>query len=72
MSPKAAPNAVAKEPTAAPHVPVQVPKPSKPKRTPGPYMMFCKSERPKIVAKSPTPTFGEVGRCKLRGLKPSA
>jgi hypothetical protein len=75
MAPKkavVAPKSPAKSPKAAPKVAAKVAKPSKkaakeakadkPKRAPGPYMIFCKSERPKIVAKSPTLTFGEVGK----------
>ena len=34
----------------------------KPKRPPGPYMLFCKVKRPKIVAANPEFTFGEVGK----------
>lgn len=37
-------------------------KEAKPKRAPGPYMLFCKAERPKIVAANPNFTFGEVGK----------
>ena len=37
-------------------------KADKPKRAPGPYMLFCKAQRPKIVAKNPKFTFGEVGK----------
>jgi hypothetical protein len=63
--PKAAPNIAAKQFKAAPNVAAKEPQPSKPKRTPSPYMVFCKSERPKMGARSPTLTFGEVGRCRL-------
>ena len=41
------------------------------KRAPGPYMIFCKAERPKIVAANPKCTFGEVGKAlgeKWRGM----
>ena len=34
----------------------------KEKKAPGPYMVFCKSERPKIVKANPNFTFGEVGK----------
>ena len=34
----------------------------KPKREPGPYMKFCKAERPKIVAANPMFTFGEIAK----------
>jgi hypothetical protein len=37
-------------------------KADKPKRAPGPYMLFCKEQRPKIVAANPAFTFGEVGK----------
>lgn len=37
-------------------------KADKPKRAPGPYMLFCKAMRAKIVAKNPKMTFGEVGK----------
>lgn len=37
-------------------------KDAKPKRAPGPYMLFCKEQRPKIVAANPNFTFGEVGK----------
>ena len=37
-------------------------KADKPKKAPGPYMLFCKAMRPKIVAKNPKFTFGEVGK----------
>ena len=37
-------------------------KKDKPKRAPGPYMLFCKEMRPKIVAANPKFTFGEVGK----------
>ena len=37
-------------------------KEAKPKRAPGPYMLFCKDQRPKIVAANPNFTFGEVGK----------
>lgn len=37
-------------------------KEAKPKRAPGPYMLFCKAQRPKIVAANPNFTFGEVGK----------
>ena len=32
------------------------------KRAPGPYMVFCKEMRPKIVKENPAFTFGEVGK----------
>ena len=31
-------------------------------QAPGPYMIFCKSERPKVVKANPAYTFGEVGK----------
>eukprot|EP00967_Tisochrysis_lutea_P113466 scaffold180117_cov37-Tisochrysis_lutea.AAC.2 len=34
----------------------------KPKRALAPYMVFCKEQRPKIIAESPNLTFGEVGK----------
>ena len=34
----------------------------KPKRPPGPYMLFCKVKRPKVVAANPEFAFGEVGK----------
>jgi len=37
-------------------------KADKPKRAPGPCMLFCKAMRAKIVAKNPKMTFGEVGK----------
>ena len=49
----------------------KVDKKDKPKRAPGPYMIFCKAERPKIVAANPKFTFGEVGKAlgeKWRGM----
>jgi len=35
---------------------------AKEKKAPGPYMVFCKEERPKILAKNPGMAFGEVGK----------
>lgn len=32
------------------------------KKAPGPYMVFCKEMRPKIVKENPSYTFGEVGK----------
>tara|TARA_B100000513_G_C11892972_1_gene182932 strand:+ start:1171 stop:1404 length:234 start_codon:yes stop_codon:yes gene_type:complete len=32
------------------------------KKAPGPYMIFCKEQRPKIVAANKGLTFGEVGK----------
>lgn len=46
-------------------------KADKPKRAPGPYMIFCKEERPKIVKANPNMSFGEVGKAlgeKWRGM----
>mmetsp|Transcript_10769 Transcript_10769/g.43411 ORF Transcript_10769/g.43411 Transcript_10769/m.43411 type:complete len:94 (+) Transcript_10769:76-357(+) len=37
-------------------------KADKPKKAPGPYMLFCKAMRAKIVAKNPKMSFGEVGK----------
>ena len=37
-------------------------KADKVKRPPGPYMIFCKEERPKIVAKNKDMRFGDVGK----------
>jgi len=34
----------------------------KEKKAPGPYMVFCKEQRPKIVKANPNFTFGEVGK----------
>jgi hypothetical protein len=35
---------------------------SKKKREPGPYMVFCKKTRPKVVAENPDLSFGQVGK----------
>ena len=32
------------------------------KKAPGPYMVFCKEERPKIVKANPGMAFGEIGK----------
>ena len=32
------------------------------KKAPGPYMVFCKEMRPKIIKAKPSLTFGEVGK----------
>ena len=32
------------------------------KKVPGPYMVFCKEMRPKIVKENPSYSFGEVGK----------
>ena len=37
-------------------------KEEKVKRAPGPYMVFCKEQRPKIVKANPNMSFGEVGK----------
>ena len=61
---KAAPKAtkkITKKPAKSPKK-AKVAKADKPKREPGPYMTFCKAERPKIVAANPKFTFGEVGK----------
>jgi len=61
---KAAPKAtkkITKKPAKSPKK-AKVAKADKPKREPGPYMKFCKAERPKIVAANPKFTFGEVGK----------
>tara|TARA_B110000977_G_scaffold176330_1_gene231912 strand:+ start:46797 stop:47060 length:264 start_codon:yes stop_codon:yes gene_type:complete len=69
---KAAPKAtkkITKKPAKSPKK--KVAKEDKPKRAPGPYMLFCKAERPKIVAANPKFTFGEVGKelgAKWRGM----
>ena len=34
----------------------------KEKKPPGPYMVFCKEQRPKIVKANPKMAFGEVGK----------
>jgi len=34
----------------------------KEKKAPGPYMIFCKEQRPKIVKANPGFSFGEVGK----------
>ena len=39
------------------------------KRAPGPYMIFCKAERPKIVKGNPNMPFGEVGGMSPRGTR---
>ena len=66
---KAAPKKAPKSPKAAkaPKATKTIKKPKadkadKPKRAPGPYMLFCKAMRAKIVAKNPKMTFGEVGK----------
>ena len=73
MAPKKAPKAtkkITKSPKKAAKK-AKVDKKDKPKRAPGPYMIFCKAERPKIVAANPKFTFGEVGKAlgeKWRGM----
>ena len=60
---------ITKQPPKSPKK--KVAKEDKPKRAPGPYMLFCKAERPKIVAANPKFTFGEVGKelgAKWRGM----
>ena len=70
---KAAPKAtkkITKKPAKSPKK-AKVAKADKPKREPGPYMKFCKAERPKIVAANPNFSFGEVGKelgAKWRGM----
>ena len=32
------------------------------KKAPGPYMVFCKEMRPKIVKENPGMAFGEIGK----------
>ena len=62
---------ITKSPAAKAAKKVKVAKEDKPKRAPGPYMLFCKAERPKIVAANPKFTFGEVGKelgAKWRGM----
>jgi hypothetical protein len=63
-TPKKAPKkAAAKSPKATKTIKKpKADKADKPKRAPGPYMLFCKAQRPKIVAKNPKFTFGEVGK----------
>lgn len=59
----------AKSPKKAPKA--KADKADKPKRAPGPYMIFCKEERPKIVKANPNMSFGEVGKAlgeKWRGM----
>ena len=34
----------------------------KEKKAPGPYMVFCKEQRPKIIKADPNLSFGEVGK----------
>jgi len=34
----------------------------KSKKAPGPYMVFCKEMRPKIVKENPGMAFGEIGK----------
>ena len=61
---KAAPKAtkkITKKPAKFPKK-AKVAKADKPKREPGPYMKFCKAERPKIVAANPMFTFGEIAK----------
>ena len=73
MAPKKAPKAtkkITKSPKKAAKK-AKVDKKDKPKRAPGPYMIFCKAERPKIVAANPKFSFGEVGKAlgeKWRGM----
>ena len=38
------------------------PKEKKEKKAPGPYMVFCKEMRPKIVKENPNMAFGEIGK----------
>jgi hypothetical protein len=69
MAPKASTKA-AKAPAATKAIkkkekkekPEKVAKEDKPKRAPGPYMVFCKEERPKILEENPGFGFGEVGK----------
>ena len=44
-------------------------KEAKPKKAPGPYMLYCKEQRPKIVAAHPEYSFGEVGKALGAGWK---
>jgi hypothetical protein len=37
-------------------------KEDKPKKAPGPYMVFCKEQRPKIMEETPGLSFGEIGK----------
>ena len=59
MAPKPAAkkSAISKKPAAKSAKPA-----AKEKKPPSGYMLFCKSERPKVIAKSPSLTFGEVGK----------
>ena len=59
MAPKPAAkkSAISKKPAAAKSA-----KPAGVKKPPSGYMLFCKSERPKIVKSKPSLTFGEVGK----------
>mgnify|MGYP002831879833 FL=1 len=64
-TPKKAPKkAAAKSPKATKTIKKtkKADKADKPKRAPGPYFFFCKAQRPKIIAKNPNFTFGELGK----------
>lgn len=56
MAPKAAPKkAETKKAKASADKP-------KAKRTPSPYILFCKEKRPELKEKHPNATFGEMGK----------
>lgn len=57
MAPKAAPKA--KATTATKKTKSTEPKA---KRTPSPYILFCKEKRPELKEKHPNATFGEMGK----------
>ena len=52
----------AKAPKAKAEKKGKEPKEKKEKKAPGPYMLFCKETRPKIVKENPDMAFGEVGK----------
>lgn len=62
LSPDAKKRSSTKKPTAKPSVAKKAAKNGKEKKAPGPYMVFCKAMRPKILAKNPGMAFGEVGK----------
>lgn len=55
MAPKAAPKKAEPKKAKAEAKP-------KTKRTPSPYILFCKEKRPELKEKHPNATFGEMGK----------
>ena len=58
----AKPKKAAAKPSKAKASKGKKPAAAKEKKAPGPYMVFCKEQRPKIVKADPNLTFGEVGK----------